>query len=294
MLENEINKILEEYFCQLNNLKKNKVKLDIKEYGKNLFNHEKKLDEKINDLFNKYEEFIFSSKEKYNKNADFIAKQHEKKILEMAENNIERVFLKLITKGFMRGVEEPWCNNEGVAILPYVIKKNGEISFLLVNELNTLYSEKCNYATITGGLEKHEIIQTVINEMWEETGIDIINWIDKINYNSIYYANKSSTKLWHLFSIDLTELNLDLNKSYKGTGDGTEAEKNTFAKFFNYEEIESQSRDLFCLAICQKIFKNIENQDKLSIQDNIEQINNQSINTNLINQPSTSTGKYHL
>ncbi len=27
-------------------------------------------------------------------------------------------FLKLITNGFMTGVSEPWCNNEGVAVLP--------------------------------------------------------------------------------------------------------------------------------------------------------------------------------
>ncbi|MBP1526007.1 MAG: NUDIX hydrolase [Spiroplasma ixodetis] len=293
MLEDEINKILEEYFCDLKNLIKNKVKLDIKEYGKNIFNHEKKIDTKINDLFNKYEELIFSSRKEYNKIANFIAEQHEKKILEMSESNIERVFLKFIKVEFMHGVEEPWCNNQGVAILPYVIKDN-EYYFLLVKELNTLYSEEPTWATITGGLEKYELIQTVINEMWEETSIDITNWIHKINYNSTYYANKSSTKLWHLFYIDLTELNLDLNKTYKGTGDGTEAEKNTFAKFFNHEEMNSESRDLFCLAICQKIFKHIENQNKLSVQDNIEQINNQSINTNLINQPSTSTKKYHL
>ncbi|WP_342254521.1 hypothetical protein [Spiroplasma endosymbiont of Zeiraphera isertana] len=33
-------------------------------------------------------------------------------------------FLKLITNGFMTGVSEPWCNNEGVAVLPFVYKYN--------------------------------------------------------------------------------------------------------------------------------------------------------------------------
>ncbi|BDT03449.1 hypothetical protein SHM_10950 [Spiroplasma ixodetis] len=42
-------------------------------------------------------------------------------------------FLKLITNGFMIGVSEPWCNNEGVAVLPFVYKYN-QYWFLLMKE----------------------------------------------------------------------------------------------------------------------------------------------------------------
>ncbi|WP_342273877.1 NUDIX hydrolase [Spiroplasma endosymbiont of Phycita roborella] len=274
----EQNEIFKKYF---NNLKNDNCL--------KTFNNEKALDISIDNLFIKYE------LRNYSELANFVAEQHEYQISKKFQKEREEKkeeFIKLIKVGFMYGVEEPWCNNQGVAILPYVIKEN-KYYFLLVKELNTLYSEEPTWATITGGLEKYELIQTVINEMWEETGIDIIDKKDKINYCNTYYGNKSSTKKWNIFYIDLTDMNLDLNITYKGSGDGTEIEKNTFAKFFNYEEMESKCRDLFCLAICQKIFKN-ENQNKLSIQDNIEQINNQWISTDLRNQPSISKGTYRL
>lgn len=37
---------------------------------------------------------------------------------------MNKKYLKLIKVEFMHGVEEPWCNNQGVAILPYVLKDN--------------------------------------------------------------------------------------------------------------------------------------------------------------------------
>ncbi|WP_400255056.1 NUDIX hydrolase [Spiroplasma endosymbiont of Cleonymus obscurus] len=161
-------------------------------------------------------------------------------------------YLKFIKVEFMHGVEEPWCNNQGVAILPYVIKNN-EYYYLLVIENNPLFKDKqiSEYGTITGGLENLDPYQTVINEMLEETGIDVKNDKSKIYYLDKHYANKSSTKLWYFFSIDLTMLNLDLTKTYKGSGDGTEAEKDIIAKFISYEKI-CKSNDSLCLAIFAK------------------------------------------
>ncbi|WP_252320897.1 hypothetical protein, partial [Spiroplasma endosymbiont of Lariophagus distinguendus] len=161
-------------------------------------------------------------------------------------------FLKLVKADYMHGVEEPWCNNQGVAILPYVIKNN-EYYYLLVIENNPLFKDKeiSKYGTITGGLENFDPYQTVINEMLEETGIDVKNDKSKIYYLGKHYANKSSTKLWYFFSIDLTMLNLDLTKTYKGSGDGTEAEKDIIAKFISYEKI-CKSNDSLCLAIFAK------------------------------------------
>ncbi|BDT03315.1 hypothetical protein [Spiroplasma ixodetis] len=46
-------------------------------------------------------------------------------------------------------------------------------------------------------------------------------------------------------------LNLDLTKTYKDNGDGTEAEKDIIAKFISYEKI-CKSNDSLCLAILGK------------------------------------------
>ncbi|MBP1526168.1 MAG: hypothetical protein H9Q67_06735, partial [Spiroplasma ixodetis] len=84
---------------------------------------------------------------------------------------MNKEYLKIIKVDFMYGVEEPWCNNKGVAILPYVVKNN-EYYYLLTKEYNPLFKNKqiSKYSTITGGLENNSHYGTVINEMLEETG----------------------------------------------------------------------------------------------------------------------------
>jgi len=198
-------------------------------------------------------------------------------------------FLKLIQVDFMHGVEEPWCNNQGVAILPYVLKDNQYYFLLLNNENNPLFKDKkiSKYSTITGGLENLDPCQTVINEMLEEVGINVKNDESKIYYLGEHYANKSSTKLWYLFRIDLTEFSLDLTATYKGKGDGTEAEKGISAEFVSYEKIY-KSNDALCLATYGKwSCKNEINKikiNKLSELANKELSDTFEININEINE----------
>lgn len=120
---------------------------------------------------------------------------------------MNKEYLKFIKVEFMHGVEETWCNNQEVAILPYVAKNN-EYYYLLTKEYNPLFKNKqiSMYSTITGGLENNNHYQTVINEMFEETGIDVKNEKVKIHYLGKHYANKSSTKLWYFYGIDLTKI----------------------------------------------------------------------------------------
>ncbi|WP_252319273.1 NUDIX domain-containing protein, partial [Spiroplasma endosymbiont of Lariophagus distinguendus] len=172
-------------------------------------------------------------------------------------------FIKPIKVDFMYGVEEPWCNNQGVAILPYVLKDN-KYHFLLTKEYNPLFKNKqiSEYSTITGGLENLDPYQTVINEMLEETGIDVKNKKVKIYYLGKNYANKSSTKLWYFFVLDLTDMNLDLTRTYKGTGDGTDAEKEISSKFVSYKEL-TKSNDILCLANWKKFSFKIKTKKEL-------------------------------
>ncbi|WP_342274759.1 hypothetical protein [Spiroplasma endosymbiont of Phycita roborella] len=173
-------------------------------------------------------------------------------------------FLKLIKKDFMYGVEEPWCNNQGVAILPYVLEDNQYFFLLLTNENNPLFKDKkiSKYSSITGGLENLDPYQTVINEMLEETGINVKNDKSKIYYLGKHYANKSSTKLWYFFTIDLTNLNLNLNAIYKGKGDGTKAEEVISAEFVNYKDL-NKSNDALCLVNKEKFFFTLKEKEDL-------------------------------
>ncbi|WP_342253686.1 hypothetical protein [Spiroplasma endosymbiont of Zeiraphera isertana] len=93
--------------------------------------------------------------------------------------------------------------------------------------------------------------------MFEETGIDIKNEKVKIDYLGKHYANKSSTKLWYFYGIDLTKLNLDITKTYKGTGDGSIGEKEISARFVNKKQL-NKSNDALSLTTYGKLkLKNI-------------------------------------
>jgi len=191
---------------------------------------------------------------------------------------MNKEYLKLIKVEFMHGVEEPWCNNQGVAILPYVLKDN-EYHYLLSSEYNPLFKNTLisEYSTITGGLENNNHYETVINEMLEESGIDIRNKKVKIHYLGKHYANKSSTKLWYFYGIDLSKLGLDLTVTYKGKGDNTIGEKEISARFVNEKQL-NRSNDSLSLATHSKLtLKNLISFDNNTNQklDTILQILNE-------------------
>ncbi|BDT04544.1 hypothetical protein [Spiroplasma ixodetis] len=203
---------------------------------------------------------------------------------------MNKEYLKLIKVEFMHGVEEPWCNNQGVTILPYVVKNN-EYHYLLSTEYNPLFKNKqiSKYSTITGEIGKNNHYQTVIQEMLEESGIDVTNKKVKIHYLGKHYANKSSTKLWYFYGIDLTKLNLNLTKTYKGTGDGSIGEKEISARFISSKQL-NKSNDALSLATHSKLtLKNM-----ISFDNNINQkldmilqiLNEQKSNNNNSNQNS--------
>ena len=175
---------------------------------------------------------------------------------------MNKEYLKIIKVKFMHGVEEPWCNNQGVAILPYVLKNN-EYHYLLTKEYNPLFKNKqiSKYSTITGGVENNNHYQTVIQEMFEETGINIRNKKVRIHYLGKHYANKSSTKLWYFYGIDLTKLGLDLTITYKGKGDNTIGEKEISARFVSSKQL-NKSNDALSLTTHSKLtLKNLINFD---------------------------------
>lgn len=169
-------------------------------------------------------------------------------------------FLNLITVDFMEGVEEPWCNNQGVVVLPYVYQYDA-YWFLLIKEKNPLFKNlKYNpYGSITGGCEKNKpVVETVINELLEETGIDVKN-NKKITIHELgsYYANKTSTKLWHLYGVDLTKLELNIKKTFSGPGDGSIGEQGISGEFIDLAGLSNCNDALALAAYARLILKNI-------------------------------------
>lgn len=168
-------------------------------------------------------------------------------------------WVKLIKANFMHGVSEPWCNDEGVAVLPFVYRYN-QYWFLLIEEANPLFEGRAhqNYGTLTGGCEKkcetkHDILTTVKKEILEETGINIKKNEDVSFYDlGSYYANKINVKVWHLYAVDLTPLKLNLQETYFGKGDGSIGEKNINGIFVNEADL-GKSNDTFALAIYGKL-----------------------------------------
>ncbi|WP_342273365.1 ankyrin repeat domain-containing protein [Spiroplasma endosymbiont of Acasis viretata] len=191
---------------------------------------------------------------------------------------------KTIKNGFIH-VEEPWCNNQGVAILPYVLKDNEYYFLQIHNEKNPAHeiSKISQYSTITGGLETMDYYTTVVKEMWEETGIDISGnnvVIDKFNWS---FANKSSNKKWFLYAIDLTNLNLNITKTYYGKGgDGTYFEKDIHAKFINSFTLVSTG-DILSTSIWGKLnlFKKYKEKQ---YQNFLKKIEDKLLTTNNLNQ----------
>ncbi|WP_425377490.1 hypothetical protein [Spiroplasma endosymbiont of Aleiodes alternator] len=167
-------------------------------------------------------------------------------------------FLKLITNGFMTGVSETWCNNEGVAVLPFVYKYN-QYWFLLMKEKNPLFENKkiSFFSTLTGGCKLGKSsLETVKNEILEETGINIRSLkLDCIYRLGSYYANKTSIKIWHFYAVDLSSLNLDLKLSYFGKGDGSIGENGINGIFINESELDKVN-DALTLAIYGKLWLN--------------------------------------
>lgn len=88
--------------------------------------------------------------------------------------------------------------------------------------------------------------------MLEETDIDVTNKKVKIDYLGKNYANKSSTKLWYFYGIDLTKLNLDLTVTYKGIGDDSIGEKEISARFISSKQL-NKSNDGFSLVTHSKL-----------------------------------------
>lgn len=103
--------------------------------------------------------------------------------------------------------------------------------------------------------------------MIEETSINVNNTKTKIDYLGKHYSNKISTKEWHLYVIDLIDMNLNLNTTYQAAAAGI-TEKSITAKFVN-KTIFNICNDVLSLVIYGKL--NLSKKMESSL--NVEEVN---------------------
>ncbi|WP_425376940.1 hypothetical protein [Spiroplasma endosymbiont of Aleiodes alternator] len=72
--------------------------------------------------------------------------------------------------------------------------------------------------------------------------------------------------MWYFFAVDLTKLNLDLNGTYKGNGDGSIAEKDISARFVNEQQLR-KAIDSLSLATFAKLDIKLKEKWKIEFEE---------------------------
>lgn len=120
-------------------------------------------------------------------------------------------------------VREKRCNGQVVACLPYREKRThtaavfDTVEFLLRREIVPPWGTQSQLCSITGGYEEElgEPVETMREEMIEEAGYDlpVESFISLGTVRSV----KSADTLYHLFTVDLTDVDRDYEDP-KGDG----------------------------------------------------------------------------
>ncbi|MED3976113.1 NUDIX domain-containing protein [Priestia megaterium] len=147
----------------------------------------------------------------------------------------------------------PWCNSEGIAILPYRFKgkpdAEGVFEFLGRFEVCPAHSDDTELCSITGGLDKdgESAIVTAWRELQEEGGYKVP--VENIVSLGSVRPSKASDTTTHLFAVDL---GLDYEK-VEATGDGTLCEEGAYCKWVSRDDI-LLSKDPLLHAIYSRLY----------------------------------------
>lgn len=135
---------------------------------------------------------------------------------------------------------EPWCNSNGIAILPYKDGKEfydvGFFSgkeYLGRFEVCPAHSDKIELCSITGGMDVklEKPIVTAWRELVEEGGYDVP--IENIISLGTVRPSKASDKTVHLFAVDLEKGFTKVD----AVGDGTLGEMGSYCNWVDRGEI---------------------------------------------------------
>lgn len=113
---------------------------------------------------------------------------------------------------------ETRCNGKIVSILPFKKNKDGEIEYLIRKEVTPCWDINNQViSSITGGVEKDDVINTAIHEILEEAGYEVTKK-DLITLGQTFGV-KSSDTVYYYFAVDVTGMKRQIAK-----GDGSELE----------------------------------------------------------------------
>lgn len=114
---------------------------------------------------------------------------------------------------------ETRCDGKIVCILPYKKNKDGKYQYLIRREVVPCWDASNDaLCSITGGVEKNDIIYTSKLELLEEAGYDVTK--DQIVVLGKSNGSKSSDTIYHYITVDLTDM-----KRIVAKGDGSKLEE---------------------------------------------------------------------
>ena len=149
-----------------------------------------------------------------------IKKREVKAISKLGGDN----WLEIISTEYSDGTmythsHEIRCNGDIVVVLPYMINKDGSMSYLLRNELTPCWSiTEHKLSCITGGVDNGSTpLESAIKELSEESGYETRD----LNFMGVTNSTKSSDTVYHYYCVDVTNLTIT---NTKGTNENFEDE----------------------------------------------------------------------
>ena len=115
-------------------------------------------------------------------------------------------------------LHEDRCSGQIVVILPYRTNSVGGREYLLRNEITPCWGMKSSISSITGGVERNRVIDTVLMELREEAGYEAKP--SELIFLDQCHGTKSSDTMYFIYAIDLTKK----EKTTDASGDGSELE----------------------------------------------------------------------
>lgn len=131
--------------------------------------------------------------------------------------------------GWYTYVHEKACNGKGVAILGYK-KVDGKYMYVGRYENCPPHRKGLKLASLTGGVDKNDVIYTAVKEFKEEAGITIK--AEQLIPLGIAHTYKAADTTHYLFAVDCQDLEIG-----KPTGDGTKGEIDAYCSWVSEEEL---------------------------------------------------------
>lgn len=122
------------------------------------------------------------------------------------------------------------CHGKIISILPFRNLVKGKFEFYIRKEVTPCWGMQESLSSVTGGVEKDDIVSTTIHELEEETGY--LCKADEIIKLGTCRGTKSVDTMYYLSAFDVTN-----SKQVEAKGDGSELEAKASMIWMNEEDL---------------------------------------------------------